>query len=91
MRTLAETKAEKARRYLTEGRVSIDRVDDPGDGTRAGRAIATVRGDSGVHRCGYDPRRAPHWRCTCEAWKLTASHPDCSHLIAVKLVVERPA
>lgn len=82
----AETKKEKAVRYLAEGRVRLDRVQELG-----GFVFATVRGDSGSHSCGYDPTRAPHWRCTCDAWKLTASHPDCSHLIAVKLVVERPA
>jgi hypothetical protein len=86
---LAETKAEKAHRYLCEHRVTLERVDDLAH--RPGRVVATVRGDTGTYACGYDPARAPHWRCTCEAWKLTASHPDCSHLIAVKLVVERPA
>lgn len=79
---MAETKPEKARRYLTEGRVSIverNRYD--------GRTIAYVRGDSGeLHACGYDPAKTPNWRCTCQAWKLSRSKPDCSHLIAVKLV-----
>jgi len=80
---VAETKAEKARRYLTEGRVTIlvanERV-----------AVASVKGDGGTYSCGYDGGHAPHWRCTCEAWRLSASHPDCAHLLAVKLIVSRP-
>lgn len=77
---MAETKAEKARRYLAEGRLTVTRV--------AGREVrARVRGDTGVYDCGHDPVRAPHWRCNCEAWKTNRSHPDCSHLLALKLVV----
>jgi hypothetical protein len=85
---VAETKKEKAARYLAEGRVRLDRVDATGPRF----VFATVRGDSGTHSCGYDPTGGgPAWRCTCDAWKLSASHPDCSHLTAVKLLVERPA
>jgi len=78
---MAETKTEKARRYLAEGRVSIR------ERSVNGYTLAYVRGDSGdLHACGYDPARQPHWRCTCQAWRLSRSHPDCSHLIALKLV-----
>lgn len=80
-----ETKVAKAHRYLAEGRVRIERADEEG------LVVATIRGDSGTHSCGWDPGRSPHWRCTCPHYRLSASHPDCSHLIAVKLIVERPA
>lgn len=79
---MAETKAEKARRYLAEGRVSIveRRKDDS-------LVVAYVRGETGeLHSCGYDGTRR-QWRCTCPAYSKSRSHPDCSHLLALKLVV----
>ena len=76
---MAETKSEKARRYLAEGRVSIIRRDRD-------YVHAYVRGETGeLHSCGHD-ERSMQWRCTCPAWTRSSSHPDCSHLLAVKLV-----
>lgn len=85
---MAETKKEKARRYLTEGRVNVIRVQLSELDPVRPLVVAQVRGDGGTYWCGYDARRGePAWRCTCEAWKLSASHPDCTHLLALKLVV----
>lgn len=68
-----ESAADKAQRLLTEGRVTIRRVDDRG-------VMADVRGDSGVHSVLFDPR-AEMWSCDCEA------RGRCSHIQAVTAVV----
>ena len=61
----------KARRYLTEGRLIIERVD-------VGRVEATCRGDAAVYRLGYVNGR---WVCSCPA------SGRCAHLLALGLVV----
>lgn len=66
-----ENAAAKARRYLSEGRVVLTRVDHD-------RAAAVVRGDGRLHHVSV---RGPEWACTCEA------RSRCSHMIAVGLVV----
>jgi hypothetical protein len=66
-----ETAADKARRYLATGRLTVTRVD--GD-----VADAIVRGDTGEHHVGHDPVRG--WHCSCPAWG------GCSHVTALKLV-----
>jgi hypothetical protein len=65
-----ETVAEKARRYLVEGRVIV---------TTAGpdHVAATVRGDGHLYHCGF---ARGHWHCTCAAGR------DCSHRRALRLV-----
>ena len=66
-----ESAAAKARRYLTEGRVSIVCAD------RHGKVRALVRGDGAIWLVkvdGYDRT------CTCPAPKL------CAHILAVGLV-----
>lgn len=79
--SLAETVAEKSRRYLAEGRLIV-RV--KGDSSRPGYILAECRGDSGaIYRLGFDPI-AEEWRCTCEA-----RGANCSHLAALKLVTVR--
>lgn len=61
----------KAIRLLVSGRLRVVKVD--GD-----VVVAECRGDSGqVYHLGHDPKRAPHWRCTCEA------RTACSHLHAL--------
>lgn len=69
---------EKGRRLLTEGRLTILRVD--------GAIVAECKGDSGeVYKLGYDPRvRSGGWRCTCPALGR------CSHLVALQLVTVKP-
>jgi hypothetical protein len=77
---VAETAAEKALRLLTEGRLMV-RVVNPAERF----VVARCRGDSGqVYDLGYDPRKN-EWRCTCDELK-----GNCSHLRALKLVVEVP-
>lgn len=68
-----EDAASKARRYLTEGRLTVHRVTDD-------LIAASCRGDSAVvYRVVWDPGG---WTCTCPA--VT---PKCSHVRALKLVV----
>lgn len=67
-----ENAAGKARRYLTEGRVIVERVTQK-------IVVATVRGDGTVHRCVY---LAGAWSCTCPV-----RSDQCAHLLAVRLVV----
>lgn len=71
----AENAEQKARRYLTEGRVQVDRED------AGGLIVATARGTEGVYHLGYDPGRR-EWRCTCPS-----PGKKCAHLIALRLVV----
>lgn len=72
---VAEGAPAKARRYLTEGRLSVLRVD---------RKIiqAQCRGDGQTYACGWYTGR---WRCSCEA-----RTDQCAHLRALRLVVDRP-
>lgn len=78
---MAETKADKALRYVAERRLLIEHVDPA-------LIKATCRGDSGeVHTLGWrsDQQR---WGCTCEA--NATFHRRCSHLIALQLVTVKP-
>lgn len=68
-----ENAAEKARRYLAEGRLLVLKVDE-----RAGVVAAECRGDGMTYACGYAQN---DWYCTCEA------RGRCSHLLALGLVV----
>ena len=67
---MRENAADKARRYLTEGRVTITAVKGP-------RVVAFVRGDGAVWRCEV---HGSDWVCACPA------KGRCAHLIAVGLV-----
>lgn len=81
---MAETKAAKALRYVSERRLVVERV----GGDFAG-IVARCRGDSGaLYALGWDPRRK-EWRCQCEA--NTNFHRTCSHLLALQMVVTKPA
>jgi uncharacterized Zn finger protein len=64
----------KGRRYLVEGRLTVERVD-------AAEIRATCRGSGGVHRLGW--RQDSGWLYTCPA------RGRCSHLVALQLVVVR--
>jgi hypothetical protein len=74
---LRENAERKSRRYLAEGRLTIERVD--GAGIRA-----TCRGSGAVYRLGYQNAR---WFCDCPALGR------CSHLLALQAVTvrERPS
>jgi uncharacterized Zn finger protein len=62
--------AQKARTYLTEGRLILRRVDGP-------HVIAYCRGDGALYRIEV---HHDHGTCTCPA------RGRCSHLLAVGLV-----
>ncbi len=68
-----ERAAEKARRYLAEGRLLVRELDE-----HAGVVQADVRGDGAVHVAGRDERG---WYCDCPA------RGRCAHLLALGLVV----
>lgn len=70
-----ETKAEKAGRYLLEGRVIVVHVSQ-----RHG-VVANVRGDGHVYETTW---RDGVWRCNCPHRAATAS---CSHVIALRRIV----
>jgi uncharacterized Zn finger protein len=71
-----ESAAMKGRRYLIEGRLTVERVERD-------LVIASCKGDSGeVYRLGYDPE-ARQWRCTCPALRR------CSHLVGLQLITVR--
>ena len=67
---MSETIAEKASRYLIEGRLIVERVDEHA-------IVARCRGRGAVYRLGYHD---DGWHCTCPA------RGDCSHLLALQLV-----
>lgn len=71
----AENIEQKGRRYLTEGRLTVTRVDP-----QTKIIVATIRGTEGIYSLGYDPRKN-EWRCTCPAPRR------CAHLVALRLVV----
>lgn len=75
---MAETVEEKALRLIREGRLTIQRVDRD-----EGWVVAHCRGDTGGYALGWDPI-VGQFRCTCPEMK-----GQCSHLYALKLVVER--
>ena len=68
----------KARRYLAEGRLQVERVD--GDAV-----LARCLGDEGdtYHVRWNDARRV--WRCDCPDFS-----PRCSHVLALARVVRKP-
>lgn len=78
-----ETKEAKAHKILTEGRLIIERVEPDG-----GLVVAHCRGMSGeVYTLGFDARGRGRWGCTCEA--SAEFHRECSHIVALRLVVSR--
>lgn len=71
-----ENVEQKARRYLAEGRLEVERVE------QGGLVVATARGTDGTYKLGYDPGKN-QWRCTCPG----PASRRCSHLIALRLVI----
>lgn len=71
---MREDAASKGRRYLTEGRLTIDAV-------TTDRVHAIAKGDGHQHDLGHKRGR---WYCDCPA-----RTDQCSHLVALRLVVIR--
>lgn len=71
----AENIEQKARRYLTEGRLCVTSRN-----RQTGAIIATCRGTEGTYDLGFDPKGRGEWRCTCPAPRR------CAHLVALRLV-----
>ena len=65
-----ESVAEKASRYLVEGRLIVGHVD-------ARTIRATCRGSGELYRLGFDGRE---WSCSCRAVGR------CAHVLALQLV-----
>jgi hypothetical protein len=70
-----ENAERKGRRYVAEGRLTIERVDVAG-------IHATCRGAGAVYTVGYENER---WHCSCPALRR------CAHLVALQLVTVRTA
>ncbi len=68
---MSENAEAKGRRYVAEGRLTVERVD--------GRlVVASCRGGGQIYRLGH---RDGEWVCACPA------RGRCSHLHALQLVV----
>lgn len=75
-----ESAADKGRRLLAEGRLTVLKIHP------TGLIYAQCRGDSAeVYDLGYDPTKS-QWRCTCPEMK-----GKCSHLVALQLVTLKNA
>jgi uncharacterized Zn finger protein len=69
---------EKARRYLVEGRLRVERVAGP-------EIRARCVGDEGdVYELAWDVE-ARSWRCSCPAYGKR-----CAHVLALARVVRKP-
>ena len=69
----------KARRYLVEGRLEIQRAHD-------GNILAPCMGDEGdVYLVRWDAERRA-WLCDCPAYGLR-----CAHVLALARVVRKPS
>jgi hypothetical protein len=65
----------KGQRYLTEARLTVDRVDET-------RVFATCRGDGAVYDVGWTAKVG--WSCSCPALGRR-----CAHIRALQLVTVR--
>jgi hypothetical protein len=65
----------KAERYVSQGRLTITRLDASG-------IAATCKGGGRIYACGYGNGR---WFCDCEA------RTTCCHVAALQLVTVREA
>ena len=72
---MRENYQRKAARYVTEARLSVERVDRSG-------IRATCRGSGAVYELGYENGR---WHCSCPA------HGVCAHIYALQLCTVREA
>jgi uncharacterized Zn finger protein len=73
---MRESAAAKGARYLTEGRLTLLRVDQD-------RVAAKVRGDGAVYSITWTSSEG--WRCTCPAYRT------CAHVLALQAVRVRSA
>jgi uncharacterized Zn finger protein len=74
-----ENAESKARRYLAEGRLELQRVDH-------GVVLARCLGDEGdSYSVRWDDEKKS-WRCNCPAFG-----PRCAHVLALARVVRKPA
>lgn len=76
------TLEEKAAEILAGRRLTVTRI-----GTGDGAIVANCLSSDGLalYHLGFDPRRK-QWRCTCP----TPTTKACSHLAALRLVVDDP-
>lgn len=72
-----ETVADKARRYLAEGRLTVTAVD--GD-----HVTAVCRGQGAIYQLGHESGRG--WHCSCPV-----RSDRCAHLLALRSVTVRSA
>jgi hypothetical protein len=72
-----ENSAQKAARYLAEGRLVVTSVFADDRGTYV---AARCRGDGEIYQLGHHPRRGWHRNCP-------ARTAGCCHLVALRLVV----
>lgn len=79
----AETKEQKALRYIREGRLTIISV---GQGGRF-RIHATCRGSDEEYDLGFDAQEK-QWRCSCKANREFGR--KCAHLTALQFVTRKP-
>jgi uncharacterized Zn finger protein len=76
---MRENAEHKARRYLAEGRLEVQRVDH-------GVVLARCLGDEGdSYHLRWDEERGG-WSCDCPTYG-----PRCSHVLALGRVVRKPA
>jgi uncharacterized Zn finger protein len=68
----------KARRYLAEGRLQVERVD-------RNVILARCLGDEGDHFSVRWESERMSWRCNCPALG-----PRCAHVLALARVVRKP-
>jgi uncharacterized Zn finger protein len=75
---VSENAEAKARRYLCEGRLELQRVDSDG-------VLARCLGDEGdTYNVRWDDARR-RWACSCPAYG-----PRCAHVLALARVVRKP-
>lgn len=81
---MRENAEAKARRYLAEGRLQVERVEMP---HACGiLVLARCLGDEGdSYHVRWDAERRS-WKCTCPALG-----PRCAHVLALARVVRKPA
>jgi uncharacterized Zn finger protein len=75
---VSESAETKARRYLVEGRLEVQRIQDDA-------VLARCLGDEGdVYQVRWDSQRRA-WHCDCPA-----CGPRCAHVLALARVVRKP-
>lgn len=76
---MSENAEAKARRYLVEGRLEVQRVEHD-------LVVARCLGDGGdLYHVHWDHERS-RWSCSCPAFG-----PRCAHVLALARVTRKPA